>query len=141
MSSCVLCLVEVAKSSLRRRINSASTQHVIPVLQEVGSNLFPCCEPHRLIPPGDDVFLCRSCFRHLEKLLTLRREVRELEMKVTTYLQRSGEARGIMIPQVPESGSTTPRRHHPVTQLNAEGQVAHSTSPLSTEGNCYLLHP
>ena len=94
MSSCVLCLVEVAKSRLQQRINSASTQHVVPVLQEEGNNLFQSCDLHCLIPSGDNVFLCHLCFIHLEKLLTLRSEVSKQEMKVATYLQESGGTSG-----------------------------------------------
>lgn len=117
MERCIVCLTEVPKSSLRRRLNSASSKHVASALHGVGSRAFNDRVPDGLLPNTDDTFVCRPCFRNVEKLLRLKREVSELELELTGLLKRSGEERGLRSPHqatasVPQEGCpvTTPTR-------------------------------
>ena len=52
MDRCVVCFAEVPKSTLRRRLNSDSTRHVIPTLQDVVSRSMSLN-----LPSTDDTFL------------------------------------------------------------------------------------
>ena len=119
---CVVCLADVPKSTMRRRLNSASSKHVSHVLHDLGSRLAHEGASHSFLPDTDDTFLCRPCFRSAEKLLRMKKEVHELELELSELLKRSGEAKGLHV-------STEP------TLATARSPTARPTAVLpTTEG-------
>lgn len=88
---------------MRRRLYSQATKHVVPVLHEIGGDIFPVQCVSSILPNTDATFLCWPCFRDAEKLLRLK-EVSQLESQFAEHLTLSGEQRGFR-----NSAHTTPR--------------------------------
>lgn len=101
---CIVCRKDVPKSTMRRRLYSEATKHVVPVLHEIGGDIFPVQCVSSILPNTDATFLCRPCFRDAEKLLRLRKEVSQLESQFAEHLTLSGEQRGFR-----KSAPTAPR--------------------------------
>ena len=61
---CIVCLGDVPKSTVRRRLYSEATKHVVQVLRELGGRSFPVSARAALPLDAVDTFLCRPCFRN-----------------------------------------------------------------------------
>ena len=61
---CIVCLSDVPKSTMRRRLYSEATKHVVQVLRELGGRNFPVSAQAALLPDANNTFLCRPCFRN-----------------------------------------------------------------------------
>lgn len=71
MESCVVCKSVLAYK--RRRLCSEASRHVLPILQE-------------WLNPPESAFACLKCFAMLEKVLKLRKSVKEVEHVLEGYL-------------------------------------------------------
>ena len=61
---CIVCVSDVPKSSMQRRVYSEATKHVVQVLCELGGRSFPVSARAALLPDVDDTFPCCPCFRN-----------------------------------------------------------------------------
>ena len=43
----------------------------------------------------EDTFICRQCFRNAEKVIRLKEEASELESRMSEFMKRAGEERGL----------------------------------------------
>ena len=129
---CTVCLKHLPKSSTRRKLNSESTKHVVPVLREVAGRNFRAELVSILLPDSDDTFLCRQCFRNAEKLQQLRRELLGLECKLVDLLKQSKLQLGLG-PDVDVELETAPSAA-PHTPTASEGSpkpgLQHPSTPL-----------
>ena len=129
---CTVCLKFLPKSNTRRKLNSESTKHVVPVLREVVGRNFRAELVSALLPDRDDTFLCRQCFRNAEKLQRLRRELFGLECKLVDLLKQSRIKRGLG-PDVDVELETAPSAA-PHTPTASEGSpkpgLLHPSTPL-----------
>ncbi len=72
----VQCLVckEYCSPQKRRKLQSPSTEHIVPILQEL--------LPERVHVKLTTAYACIPCFRSADKLLKLRKEVRKKEKEL-----------------------------------------------------------
>ena len=115
---CICCHCAVPRSDARRRVGGTATKHLIPVIREFVSAMFPGSED-AILPLGtseaSSVFVCRPCFQRFEKLL---RDSTTLEQEISTNIERVGVSLGIQKPAPVACGqgslAATPRkRPHP----------------------------
>ena len=139
---CVVCLIDLPKSSTRRRLHSESTNHIVPVLCKVTCQSFPAEIVSALFPCGSDLYLCRPCFKNAEKLLQLRNEVFALECKLADLLKISVKQRELNsnVPAPAASDGSLIPHQYPPTPLTHQ----HPTTPLTHQHSSRLLtnqHP
>ena len=91
---CLTCQAEGLQANNRRRLHGDSTKHLVPLLEEL------VCHPSAGLVLHDDAFLCRPCFRKLEKLQKLREDTTKLEEELKEALRscidRLAESGGIV---------------------------------------------
>ena len=92
--SCWLCRVTLSRACDRRRVYSSSTSHVVPILEDFLSSFQSTS--HRDILERSAV-LCRQCKRSIEKLITLKEEVKKKEQEIGEKVKRVCEAHGVHI--------------------------------------------
>ena len=85
---CLLCRVSV-KAKDRRKIHSATTGHVIPVLNEFVSELGLLSTDPVI---HANAFLCRPCLRSVENLIKLREDVKKKEAELRQQMDKVREA-------------------------------------------------
>ena len=83
---CFSCACEIKKGiSLRRKLYSSSSCHVLHTLVVLYSERFLREDVERLLPPEqstvlkEDIFICIKCFKKLEKLNKIHKEMKILE--------------------------------------------------------------
>ena len=92
--SCWLCRVTLSRACDRRRVYSSSTSHVVPILEDFLSSFQSTS--HRDILERSAV-LCRQCKRSIEKLITLKEEVKKKEQEIGEKVKRVCEAHGVHV--------------------------------------------
>ena len=107
--ACVVCLAELNSSSTRRRLDTESSKHPLPLLQSLGYN-------------GEvtkSTFLCRQCFRDTERIVRLiRDELKQLELKMTSStLLAKPKAKQ------PGAAESTGKQHNFVGKLTSSWQA------------------
>lgn len=75
---CRACSVAVLSSSCRRNLNGIASANVVAVLMQLNERLGVSGVNFR----GKNSFVCRPCFRSIEKLVYLRRTIQEMENKI-----------------------------------------------------------
>ena len=78
--------MDLPNNTVRRRLNSDSTQHMHLCSRKSVVDIF---QPQ--FPAVQDMFLCRTYFSNAEKLLRLRRDVSTLENEFANYIRQSVE--------------------------------------------------
>ena len=93
MEFCVACSEITATN--RRKLYSDATRHVVPVLCEIASKVYPGSS---VIPSESEkatAYLCKACFRSVEKLIKLRQDAVQLEAAVADSVRRVGDRLGV----------------------------------------------
>ena len=73
--SCKVCCKLLPNSRERRNLTSAASASVVAMIKEICSNLSLSAENFVVQMP----FLCRPCFRRVDRLITLKKELQELQ--------------------------------------------------------------
>ena len=73
--SCKVCCKLLPNSRERRNLTSAASASVVAMIKEICSNLSLSAEYFVVQMP----FLCRPCFRRVDRLITLKKELQELQ--------------------------------------------------------------
>ena len=75
---CKVCSSPVPNPTNRRKLSSAASGRVAETLSEICDKLRICSDNLR----GQRSFLCRPCFRMIEKLVNLRNQTLEVQAKI-----------------------------------------------------------
>ena len=118
--SCWLCRVTLSRACDRRRVYSSSTSHVVPILEDYLSSFQSTS--HRDILERSAV-LCRQCKRSIEKLITLKEEVKKKEQEIGEKVKRVCEAHGVHVLLV----SDETRMCTPIKRSTSEAGLQEST--------------
>ena len=121
---CICCHCALPRSDARRRVGGTATKHLIPVIKERVSAVFPGSVGAFLPLDTSEqcgVFVCRPCFQRFEKLLKLRRDIATLEQQIAADIERVGGSLGIERPaSVSNELAATPcKRPHPLEEQMA----------------------
>ena len=129
---CAVCMKHLPKSSARRKLNTESTNHVVPVLREVAGRNFDAGLVSVLLPNDDNAFLCRQCFRNAEKLLQLRKDLYDMECKLVGLFKQTGIQRGLCPDVDVELATPPPVPHHSPTATEGipEPSCPHPQTPI-----------
>ena len=73
--SCKVCCKLLPNSRERRNLTSAASASVVAMIKEICSNLSLSAENFVVQMP----FLCRPCFRRIDQLIALKKELQELK--------------------------------------------------------------
>ena len=73
--SCKVCCKLLPNSRERRNLTTAASASVVAMIKEICSNLSLSAEHFVVQMP----FLCRPCFRRVDRLITLKKELQELQ--------------------------------------------------------------
>ena len=73
--SCKVCCKLLPNSRERRNLTTAASASVVAMIKEICSNLSLSAENFVVQMP----FLCRPCFRRVDRLITLKKELQELQ--------------------------------------------------------------
>ena len=76
---CKLCSAAVTRGDQRRNLGSPSSKHVVDMLMELLQGLFPQHVLPELTAKMQRSFLCRACFRSVEKLIEVNKSMQELK--------------------------------------------------------------
>ena len=80
---CKVCSSPVPNHTNRRKLSSAASGRVAETLSEICDKLRICSDNLR----GQRSFLCRPCFRMIEKLVNLRNQTLEVQAKIEVNLK------------------------------------------------------
>ena len=108
----------------RRSLKSEATKHIVPVLSETVESVWPG------LTVDWEGYVCRSCFRDMEKYIKLKREVTNRVRAVRCYRQLSASNQENELPQPGGLG----QRKHDDAEVAApvkKPRLAASTGPLS----------
>ena len=89
-SYCELCKIFISKSYERKNLHTSKNAHVLALLGEFSQKLLGQDAMNKLFPSSK--CLCRTCFRRLENLPKVRREVQDTEQKICEQLRAISEA-------------------------------------------------
>ena len=129
--SCSLCAASLGKTDERRRVFSDSSRPVLPLLTDIVTKIY-----------GRDVLrdvctadgkLCRPCYRRLERIMKLKKELQEKEEELAQQVIRLGEVNSVRVTEPGESVATaelTPQKR-PASTVEAEDSPATKRRAMS----------
>ena len=94
MAQCVLCCSVLSGRVSKRQLTSEASQHVVPVVRSMLLRTAQLQQSAIAVEVTNSSMCCRPCFRKMEKVLRLRKEVEKLESEVVATLMSSSCARG-----------------------------------------------
>ena len=129
---CILCSSILAGSENRRKLHSRSSKHIhILLLSGLVEELYPHAVVTIIHPKS---FVCRQCFRGLEKLSVLRKDVERKKEKVRMQVKNAREAYSLQ-PWTSDA-SVHPSSSHSKASLS-QGTLQKSL-PSKRKNNCML---
>ena len=102
------CLLCAERFDRRVLLHSAANRHALPVLSELVEEMFGSSFVDTVLPAG--ISVCRPCFRRVEKMTKLKKDLLREGQVLRRQLQRAGEIHGLSLCSSPSVCS--PRRKH-----------------------------
>ena len=93
MAACSLCNVSLKTTAERRKVYSAASKPVVPLLRETVSEVYGRDALREVFLP--DSKLCRPFHRHLERTMKSKKEIQEHMVELIQQVRRLGEAHGV----------------------------------------------
>ena len=122
---CMACGVDTENAKKdRRSLKSEATKHIVPVLSETVESVWPG------LAVDWEGYVCRRCFRDMEKYMKLKREVTNRVRAVRCYRQLSASNQGNELPQ-PGGLGKRKRDDAKVVAPVKKPRLAAGTGPLS----------
>ena len=134
---CLGCSQCIPHVSNRRKLGSHATKQVIPVFKDLAERKYPGFRLETQLE-GEDSYLCVPCFRRLEGVIRLRRQLADKEMQVEEHLTTSVAGGTLTLVQdFGNSSLRTPPRtsHEDIASITPRGGGRRRVSLTSTTGH------